>query len=122
MGSLFNACTMKLDTTRAIARPASRACSASASVIDTGECSDVRHGPEQPYWLIRKRQKALALIEATRGLILRVDDNRKGCGLATDGAKESVWCRAGLGELLGAREFQLATSKGPAKSSQSTAE
>src|ERR1700756_1432611 len=54
------------------------------------ELRNVRHRSEQPQRLIGKRQEALALIETAGCFILRVDDDRERCDLATDCAKQSI--------------------------------
>src|SRR6185312_5622218 len=54
------------------------------------ELRNIRHRSEQLERLLRKRQKALALIEAAGCLILCIDNNGERCDLATDCAKQSV--------------------------------
>jgi hypothetical protein len=52
--------------------------------------SDVRHGPEQPHWLVRERQKAFALVETTSTLVFGIYDHGERRDLAARSSEQGI--------------------------------
>jgi len=54
------------------------------------QAPDIRHRPEQFHRLIRQRQETLPFVEASGGIVLRINDHRKGRNLASGRATKRV--------------------------------